>query len=87
MIGATDADLFPHNLILFDILNDTSKCDLRLSLHADKNEQFVLPCFIVTETLFKIDHETGLLQTEAGHGPDGFDYEQFTQYSIAVVVS
>ena len=81
-IRATDADIFPNNRIVFDILSDPSENNTAALLH-----NIFLHNYYVTGTLFKIDHETGLLQTEAGHGPDGFDYELFMQYSIIVIVS
>lgn len=82
-IGATDADIFPNNRIVFDILSDPSE-NTDNTIHRHSYAKLFMHA---TGTLFKIDHETGLLQTEAGPGPDGFDYELFTQYSIVVIVS
>lgn len=40
--------------------------------------------FLLLGNLFKIDHQTGLLQTEGG--PDDFDRESFTNYTITIQV-
>lgn len=52
----------------------------RCQIH-EQNDRYHL--FFI-ETLFKIDHETGLLQTEGG--PNDFDREAFTNYTITIWV-
>ena len=86
-VQATDVDLYPNNQIVFRVINDPSKMDgwmdTGLTDVRYMNKKTYIMCFFIV-TLFKIDHETGLLQTEGG--PNDFDREAFTNYTITIWV-
>lgn len=88
-INATDVDLNTVNN--FRILDDPSirAAYTYIYMHictCIPSVQTIHVCalFPLTETLFKIDHQTGVLQTEGG--PNDFDRESFANYTITFEV-